>query len=193
MNIREMICWGLTLLAPVAGVCSEAADARDFDRHGYLFVSAGEADTHRRLSVADVVEGDDDSFEIGAGYAFNPYLSIEGSYQSFGKPDGFVGCPIDVFCIAVVPFAREDVEVDGWTGALRGSLPVTGRLSVFARVGLLAWETSARSAPLDDSGTDLLYGLGLAADVTDRFAVQLSYEETGVDVDTVKLGLRMRL
>lgn len=192
MNTRKLVWCGLIVLTPLT-IPGQSAGAQDFDRHGYVFVNVGNTETDRRLSIADVIDGDDDSYEVGGGFAFTPYLSVEGSYQRFGRPDGFVGCPVDVLCIALVPFSRENVEVDGWTGALRGTLPVTTSLSVFARAGLLAWETSARTAALNDSGTDMLYGLGLAADINDRFGVQLSYEKAGVDVETLKLGLKVRL
>ena len=177
MSIRRLVHGLLILLVSVAALSGRTADAEGFEMHPYVFIGVGEADIERRLSVADVIDGDDDAYAIGAGFALNRYLSVEGSYQRFGKPDGFVGCPVDVFCIAVVPFAREDVEVDGWTAGLRGSLPVTDRLSVFARASLLAWETSARSA----------------ADITDRLALQVSYEEANVDISTLKLGLLYRL
>ncbi len=183
-----------TLLVLTGVLFSMSANLAQADEsYGYLLLGVGDSDTERRMSTVDVITGDDNSFEIGAGFAFNRYLSVEGSYQNFGEPDGFVGCPIDVFCIAVVPFAREAVKVDGWSVALRGAVPVTETLSVFARLGFLSWDASARSAVLNDSGTDLLYGIGLAADFNDRFGIQVSYEEAEVDIDTVKLGLRIRL
>lgn len=188
MSIRTtfVVLTGL-LLAMIAGV-SKADES-----YGYLLLAVGDSDTERRISTVDVITGGDNAFEIGAGFAFNRYFSVEGSYQNFGEPDGFVGCPIDVFCIAVVPFAREDVKVDGWSAALRGAVPVTETLSIFARLGFLSWDTSARSAALDDSGTDLLYGVGIAADFNERFGIQLSFEEADVDIETLKLGLRIRL
>lgn len=167
------------------------ARAADFQSHGYLLASFGEADTHFRTSVTDEINGDDDAYELGVGFAFSPYLSIEGSYQDFGKPFGYAGCPIDVFCIAVVPFSREKVSVDGWSAALRGALPITETLSVFGRLGFLSWDASASSQGLNDSGTDLLYGAGIAADFNRRFGVQLSYEKADVGIETVKLGARL--
>lgn len=157
----------------------------------YMLVSYGESDTEFSVSSNDTVQGDDRALEIGLGFAFSEYLAIEGSYQDFGDPDGFVGCPPEVLCIAIVPFSREPVEMDGWAAALRGALPITETLSVFGRIGLLAWDSSARSPELNDSGTDLLYGVGIAAEFGEQFGLQLSYEKVELDLETVKLGLRL--
>lgn len=166
--------------------------ADDFESHGYVLASVGKADTLVRTSPTDEINGDDTTFEIGVGFAFSPYLSVEGSYQDFGKPYGYAGCPVDVLCIAIVPFSREEVSVDGWSVALRGALPVSETLSVFGRLGFLSWDASANGQGLNDSGTDLLYGAGIAADLTDRLGLQLSYEKATVDIDTIKIGVRLR-
>lgn len=166
--------------------------ASDFETHGYILAGVGKADTLARTSPTDEINGDDTAFEIGVGFAFSPYLSVEGSYQDFGKPYGYAGCPIDVLCIAIVPFSREEVSVDGWSVALRGGLPITESLSAFGRLGFLSWDASASSQGLNDSGTDLLYGVGIAADVSDRIGLQLSYEKAEIDIETVKVGVRLR-
>lgn len=189
MNTRIFLTLLLIAGAPVS---LSPVLASEFQSHGYVLASVGKADTLTRTSPTDEINGDDTAFEIGVGFAFSPYLSIEGSYQDFGKPYGYAGCPIDVLCIAIVPFSREEVSVDGWSVALRGALPVTDSLSVFGRLGFLSWDASARTQSLNDSGTDVLYGAGIAADLSDRFGLQLSYEKAEVDIETVKLGVRLR-
>lgn len=193
MNTRIFLTLLLITAAPVS---LSPVLASEFQSHGYLLASVGRADTFiltsTRTSLTDEINGDDTAFEIGVGFAFSPYLSIEGSYQDFGKPSGYAGCPPDVLCIEIVPFSREEVSVDGWSVALRGALPVTDSLSVFGRLGFLSWDASARSQGLNDSGTDVLYGAGIAADLNDRFGLQLSYEKAEVDIETVKLGVRLR-
>lgn len=185
-NFVAFIVWVTILLA------GSPASAGEFASHGYLLASIGEADTDFRPTISDAIQDDDTAFEIGVGFAFNPYFSVEGSYQDFGEPTGFAGCPPEVFCIAIVPLSAEPVEVTGWSVALRGAVPVTDSLSVFARLGFLSWDTSARTAGLNDSGTDLLYGGGIAADFNERFGLQLSYEEADPGIETVKLGVRLR-
>lgn len=162
----------------------------DSDGHGYFLVSVGKATSEFRTSPGDAIQGDDTAFEVGVGYAFNEFFAIEASYQDFGEPDGFAGCPPDVLCIAIVPFAREPVSVDGWSAALRGSVPITASLSAFGKLGFLAWDTSARNQGLNTSGTDLLYAVGIASDISDRLSLQLSWEQADIDIETVKLGMR---
>lgn len=169
-----------------------SARAAEFENHGYLIASVGKADTLKRGSLTDEINGDDTAFEIGAGFAFSPNFSIEASYHDFGEPYGYVGCPVEVLCIAIVPFSREAVAVDGWSVALRGAYPISERLSVFGRLGVLSWDASAISQSLNASGTDLLYGAGIATDLNDRFALQLSYEKADVDIETIKAGVRWR-
>lgn len=159
---------------------------------GYLLASIGKATSEFRTSPSDAIQGDDTAFEIGVGFAFNEYLAVEASYQDFGEPDGFAGCPPDVLCIAIVPFAREPVSVDGWSAALRGTVPITESLSAFGRLGFLAWDTSASNQGLNASGTDLLYAVGIATDISDRMSLQLSWEQAEIDIETTKLGIRFR-
>lgn len=164
----------------------------DGDSRWYLLAGVGQANTEASFTSTDVIDGDDTAFEIGGGFAFNDNFSVELTYQDFGEPRGFAGCPPEVFCVAIVPFAIEKVSVDGWTAAVRGALPVTDVFSVFGRLGVLAWDASARNPGLNDSGTDLLYGGGVAVDIGNRFGLQLSYERADVDIETVKLGARFK-
>lgn len=189
MKIINLTCVLLSIGLSVAGAQALA----DTDSSAYLLASYGESDSEFSVSANDKVQGDDKSLELGVGFAFSEHLSVEASYQDFGNPDGFVGCPPDVFCIAIVPFSREPVDIDGWAAALRAALPITDTLSVFGRFGLLAWDSSARSPELNDSGTDLLYGIGIAVEFSERVGLQVSYEKAEVDIETVKLGLRLEL
>lgn len=182
----------LLFLTSVVLSLSAAAAQSDGDSHAYLLASIGTAITDIRTTPTDVIDDDDTAFELGVGFAFNPYLSIEASYQDFGNPYGYAGCPVDVLCIAIVPFSREQVSVDGWSAAVRGQVPVTESLSAFARAGLLSWDASASNPGLNDSGTDLIYGAGIATELNDRLGLQLSYEKAEIDIETVKLGVRLR-
>lgn len=186
-NIRHYrLLLSLALFLPAALVSA------DDEHQGYLFASYGETDVEFSVTPNDTIQGDDRSFELGFGFALGKHLALEGSYQNFGDPDGFAGCPPDMACIAIVPFSREPVEIDGWAVALRGNLPLTDNLSGFIRLGLLAWDTSARTAVLNDSDTDLLFGIGLAADLGDRFGLQASFEQVELDIETVKVGVTYR-
>lgn len=179
----------LILFCAVAGLAAVSAQAENAGE-GYFLVSVGKSDSDFRTSVADAVQGDDTSFELGAGFAFSENFAVEASYQDLGNPDGFAGCPPDVFCIAIVPFAREPVSLTGWSAALRGSVPISESVSAFGRAGILAWNTSANNQGLDTSGTDLLYAVGLETELGDRMSLQLAWEKVELDIETLKLGMR---
>lgn len=145
---------------------------------------------HHRPTVNDVIADEDTSYELGIGYAFNRILSLQGSYHNFGKPTGFAGCPPEVLCI--LAFSPEAVKVDGWAAAVAATWPLGQNLDVFGKLGVIAWDTSAVSPSLNDSGADLLYGAGATWYVSERWGLQLAYEEADLDIRTGKFGLVYR-
>lgn len=152
----------------------------------YAFANIGSSDSDFRTGVNDAVIDDDRSFEVGGGYAINRYLAIQGSYQDFGEPVAFAGCPPEVDCeLQAIP---EKVEIDGWSAALIGTVPIGQRFAAFGKLGVVAWDASARSPSLNDSGEDLIYGAGLRWEVSDRWGVDVAYEEVDLDIRSVKVG-----
>lgn len=194
MNCAKAI--GLPILL-TAVFLAAPLQAADFSAGGYAFGMLSRADTDASLSPIDVIDGDDNGFELGLGYAFSPHVAAEFSYQDFGEPRGRAGCPPEYLCITdatgqLVPFAFEDVSLSGWAGALRLSWPLSARVSLSGRLGLIAWEASARQPSLDDSGTDLFYGAGLSVDVGDDYELLLAWERVELDIDSIKVGLLTR-
>jgi OOP family OmpA-OmpF porin len=175
---------GISLFAPAA--------AADEEAHFYTFLNVGNADTDYR-TIVDAVSDDDRSFELGVGYAFNRYWAMQGSYHDFGEPAGFVAqCSPDVVCIAstIIGGFPEQVSFDGWSVALRGTLPVSEHFALFGKLGVVAWD--AQSAHLSDSGEDLVYGAGVIWNVTGPWGVQFTLEELDLDIQTVSLGVIYR-
>lgn len=181
-------CWFAVTLTSAA-LAASAAQAQPSSNF-YAVASVGYSDTSFRPTVNDVIDDDDQSFEVGIGYAFNRYLSVQGSYHDFGEPTGFANCPPGVLCITVT--TPEPVEVDGWSASVIGHLPLGERLSLFGKAGILSWDTSASSSSLDDSGEDLLVGAGVSWQLTDRWGVELAYERVDLDIDSGKLGVAFR-
>lgn len=152
----------------------------------YAFVNVGTSRSSFRPSVVDVVSDDDASYGIGLGYAFNRHFSLEGGYHDFGDPTGFAGCPIEVFCIQA--FSPEAVSMAGWSASLVATTPLNDQFDVFGKIGVLSWDADARSPSLNDSGSDLLYGLGLVWNASKRWGVRASYEKADVDIESAMLG-----
>ncbi|MGH8222574.1 MAG: hypothetical protein ACREQZ_06340, partial [Woeseiaceae bacterium] len=139
----------LLLLANVFFIMPATAQDSGF----YALASFSNADTEYWPESTVLVDGDDDAWQLGGGYAFSSGFSVEVSYHDFGI--AFAGCPPVVFCL--VAFPPEEVEIDGWSGQFVGSLPLARDLSLFAKAGLIGWEISAASPSLQDSGEDLIY------------------------------------
>lgn len=152
----------------------------------YAFVNIGESRSNFRPSVVDVISDNDVSYALGVGYAFNRYFSVEGSYHDFGEPIGFAGCPIEVLCIQA--FSPEAVSIEGWSGSLVATTPLVDQLDVFGKIGVMSWDADARGPSLNDSGSDLLFGVGLVWNASTRWGVRASYEKVDLDIETATLG-----
>jgi Outer membrane protein beta-barrel domain len=175
-----LLLFGMILTVPAAAQ----------DSGFYALASFGNADTESRLGPFGLVDGSDNTWQLGAGYAFNDWLSVELSYHDFGEPIGFFGCLPDVLCSPSVD--TEDVQIDGWSGQFVGRLPLAWDLSLFGKTGLIGWETSAATPLLRESGDDLIYSVGLHWAANQSIALQASYEEVALDVRNAKFGLMFR-
>lgn len=153
----------------------------------HAFASVGNADADFRPDVNDAVDDDDQSFELGVGMTLGQHLLVQLSYQDFGSPTAYAGCPPEVDCSLVS--TPEPVDIDGWSAAVVGRLPLGSGFSLFGKAGITAWDASAASASLNDSGTDLLYGAGAWWSATDRWGFVVQYEEVNLDIRSVKAGV----
>lgn len=178
------------LIAAFAAGAANPAWSAEPQSGFFATVTTGEADSEFRPSATDVVSDDDGAFSIGGGYRFNRHLAARLDYHDFGKPIGFAGCPPEVLCIQA--FVPERVEIDGWSASLMAGVPLGERFDVYARLGVIAWDASARSPSLNDSGTELLTGLGATWNVTQRWGVQLAYDRVDLDIDSRSLGVVYR-
>lgn len=126
----------------------------------------------------------DRGYKVFAGYQMNENIALEGGYFSLGK----FRYQAEMDLLAVV---RGDSTTDGVNLDLVGSMPVTEKLSVFARAGAVyvesrerRWETGAFVNRYDhDRETDLSYkfGAGVQYALTDALALRLEAERYRLD------------
>jgi OmpA-OmpF porin, OOP family len=134
-------------------------------------------------SSASFDDWDDLDWKLYGGYQFNKYIGLEAMYVDLGE---FERSARLQGAVALLVPARmvEETEVQGYGLSLVASYPFSEGLAVFAKAGVLSWETDTSGdlgiqtgsicvvffcAPiadeprysLDDSGTDPMYGLGL--------------------------------
>lgn len=136
---------------------------------------------------------DDDFKEALVGLQFNSFLGIEGSYVDLGEFGGDLG----------------NADIDGYSLAVVGRLPLTESFGLFAKAGQLFWDADVSLAGFSDSydGDEPFLGVGADFYVTDNLAIALEYDRYEVDLetsglpdpdtefegdmDTVKLGVRL--
>lgn len=148
----------------------------------YLGAGAGVANFEDEVEVGDIgdVDIDDDStaYKFYGGYLFTPHLALEGGYRSFGEAEAG-------------PFS---VETTGWDASVVGFLPV-GPIDLFARGGMIFWQTDGAGGVPDRDDEDLTYGLGGQLNIGTLF-VRLESEWFDIDFPddtqmiTASAGLR---
>ena len=156
-----------------------------------LIVSAsiGSAELSESFDQFDV---DDDStaYRINVGWRFNDYLTIEGGYHNFGRFD-------QTFDDAGTPI-RVSLKADGLTLGGVGNLPVSDRVSLFARAGAFFWDGDAEindvtAARPED--TNLYFGAGVRLSLTDELSATADgsrYDLDGTSSTVFSIGLDFR-
>ncbi|MEL0636606.1 MULTISPECIES: porin family protein [Marinomonas] len=103
------------------------------------------------------------------GYRINQYLALEGSYIDFGRYGNDV----------------TSAKTDGYTAAVKGTIPVGNRVELFAKAGQLWYSTDYSVASYNDSSNDtgVFAGAGVGFKVTNNFLVNAQYTWYDMDLD----------
>jgi OOP family OmpA-OmpF porin len=171
------------------GLSYGSFDGDDFST-GSVQQAANEALVDLGLPSGVVITSSDTSKEgfgwkLFAGYRFNEYLGIEGSYANFGTFNAdyngtYLGVPLAV---------GSDYKVDSWNlmGVLR--YLIDDALSFQAKLGAaftnatnevsLAAAGTAASVEESENKTNFLWGLGAGYNFTPKLAVLAEYENYG--------------
>lgn len=102
-------------------------------------------------------KADSTSYKIILGYRFMGFLAVEGSYVDFGDLSDSIDTIEGNVSVAN--------DLKGFDAFAMGMLPL-GIADIFAKVGLVSWDSDIRAAigeliELDSrSGTDMVYGIG---------------------------------
>ncbi|MEC8375972.1 MAG: porin family protein [Pseudomonadota bacterium] len=124
-----------------------------------------------RVEGEDDFDDDKDVWQGIAGYKFNEWIAIEGSYIDFGDYGNDLA----------------GAETDGYTAAVKGILPLTERFSLYAKLGQLWSETEYNLGGFSQENDDesLFVGAGLSYAITSNFLVNAEYTvyDTELDAD----------
>ncbi|ETX10108.1 membrane protein [Marinomonas ushuaiensis DSM 15871] len=121
------------------------------------------------------VESDDDfddSNDVSQGiigYRLNPFIALESSYINFGRYGSDLA----------------NAETTGYTAAVKGTIPLSQTVEVFAKAGQLWHETDYNVTSFSGSSDDksLFAGAGVNFKVTENFLVNAQYTWYDVDLE----------
>jgi len=154
---------------------------------GQLYVLAGAGKTSIDDSESAYhYKASSSSYRLGVGYTLNDFISIEGYYADFGKADDNING------------GKIKESANGLGAAVAASLPLNDAFSLFAKLGIISWHSTAKSnmKSVKDDGSDLTYGIGGAYNFTTTVGLRLEFEKAdfnGVDVKTMLANIVYRI
>ena len=137
-----------------------------------------------------VLDGDDNTNAIEVGFRFK-WFGIQAGYHDLGEVEGFQVC--EECADNVLPTTA---ETEAFSLSFVPELPLGRRLSVFGKVGIVAWETDLDEIDLgqsieDPSDEELIYGAGLRLDFLGPTEIFAEFERIGSDIETVSFGVTL--
>jgi len=198
----------------IAAVALSSVSTLSAAEGAYVFGSIGESDFDTGVgSVSGFnVDESDSMFTIGVGVQVNDYFSLEAGYTDLGEASLSTTSPItgSAYGSTVTIDGTLAADVAGYFVGVKGEMDVAEKVSLFAKAGLLTWESDvsfsgtvtvdgtaysgSTSTELSD-GTDPYVSLGAAYAVTETVTLglqvsryMLDFDGSDVDVDTLSLG-----
>lgn len=113
------------------------------------------------------VDDEDTSASIEVGYDFHRKLGVQAGFHDLGTYPGFARpCPPGVICpFTLVPVDPTEVDFAAFSLSLIPRLPLTERVGLYGKLGVLAWEGDpvwphGPQSDAEPSERELLAGLG---------------------------------
>jgi hypothetical protein len=183
-----------TVCIILAGLAASPASA---ENPFYLLGKIGDTSTDDDLGqrFQKVIDGDDGSWSLGLGLHLGRFLVFQAEYHELGEAPGRGSpCPdSEENCIEIlVPLAAESSAL---SVTFLPHLPLTKRIFIYGKVGVVAWESEVDRVFTDTSQfieeydeEDLLYGAGLRFNFLGPFGIFVEYEKLADPFDTVAVG-----
>lgn len=167
------------------------------ERELYVGFHLGRSDVEVNADDAldQILDGDGNSRAYEIGFKFNDNFAVEAAWHDLSEVDGAVRP-----CAEGVPCS--DIPIRGKISVLSLAIvpryAITGRVSIFAKVGLVSWGADLEDAlddfdvTLDDlDEEDLVYGVGAEFQLLGRLSLVGRFESIGGDIETVSVGARV--
>jgi opacity protein-like surface antigen len=157
----------------------------------YVFGTFGNTNSDISFNGQNRIDGDTDSYALGAGYTVNRNFSLEAAYQTFGSQNATTNCPPGFACAGLVLPLLTKADLTALSLSVIGSIPLTDKLDVYGQVGIASWDVDFNgiSSAFDTSGEDLLYGAGVRWSIDDHWKVSGEYEKVDVGFDTAGINV----
>jgi len=184
LNSKLSIVAGVLMLA----ILSDTAIAQsDF----YVFGTFGNTSSDISFNAQNRIDGNNDSYALGAGYTVNRNFSLEVAYKDIDSQNAETDCPPDFACVGLVLPLLTKADLTAISLSVNGSIPLTDSLDVYGKVGFVSWDVDFEgiSSAFDTSGEDLLYGAGLRWSIDDHWKVFAEYGRVELDLDTASIGV----
>lgn len=137
------------------------------------------------------VDDNDIGWKLFGGYQFTRNWGLEVFYADLG--DGSASFT------ATAPFAGTlniSTDASGFGAAATGTYPINNQFGVHAKLGVFRWDVDAQAAAVvagvtatasaDDTGTDLMFGVGASYNFNQNSSVRIEWErfnDVGDDLD----------
>lgn len=134
---------------------------------------------------------DDNSAALGVSlaYEYSPLLGVRLLYEQAADLAAGNRCPPGETCPAIA--IDEEVDLSTWQIAAMPRLPLGPDWSLFGTLGAMRWKLHQDNILPGDSGTEFVYGLGLAWQA-ERIRIGVEYQRAGIDLDAFRLSLGVR-
>ncbi len=182
MNTKSIL-----IAATITALTPALATAED---NFVLALSVGKAELSETFDGFNI-DTTSTAYRFSFGWKFNDHFTLEGGYQNFGRfaqTVNFNGTPTNVA-----------LKADGVTLGGSGSLPLSERVSLFARAGAFFWDGDGEinnftTAVAEDA--NLYIGLGGRLAVNKKLSATLDgsrYDLSGTDTTMISIGFEYKL
>lgn len=179
----------LIIAATLLALSSGAAYAQSPDNDEGLYLGGGVGQFNIEIDGLDGVDealssldDNDTAWQAFVGWRLNPYISLQAAYVDFGGPE-------DEFDTSTGDHGRFRAELSGFAPSIIGTLPL-GPVELSAKLGYyfydleLTGDIDEVDFDSDDSGEDVMYGVGVGMTFFERLHAKLEYEKIDLeDVD----------
>lgn len=154
------------------------------------FVEAGirHVESSRNVS-AFVVDDEESGWSLGVGYSFTENFALQADYLDLGRDHFATDCPPPNVCLVE---NTDLVDISGYALSVVGRWPLTELFDIYGKVGVAGWDSDFHQRPLDQSGENLLLGIGCGFNLSPNWRMALQYEDFGFDVESSTISLSHR-